>query len=362
MGARGSQIFVIAGLSFGGAWALGPGSLSAQESDPEQPEETETGSEEQGETTAPVEGQAAPVPTEAESANIQAAAAAYQEAQEAQLLGEYGRAAELFELANRAAPSPEALRSAIRNHNEAGQLARAGTLSLEALALYQDEETLTLANAIVESAAARFARLQVRCSPACVLSIDGGALSAGDPRDAYALFLDPGDRELTARWPDRPEVRRPLRLLAGGDTRLTLRPPPGIPPGQSAASASDGAGTTADSGGISQLSPLWFGIAAGLTAVAAGLLVWSGVDTLSARDDYVADPTREGYDHGLSLEWRTNGFLIATAVLGATAAVLAILTDWTAGSDVEAAAMIVPEGAFASLRVRFGSSEREVAP
>jgi tungstate transport system substrate-binding protein len=43
--------------------------------------------------------------------------------------GDYARAAELFELADRAAPSPAALRSALRNHQAAGRTARAASLA-----------------------------------------------------------------------------------------------------------------------------------------------------------------------------------------------------------------------------------------
>jgi hypothetical protein len=61
---------------------------------------------------------------------VTAAAAAYQEAQQAQLVRDYARAAELFELADRAAPSPAALRSALRNHQAASHTARAASLAL----------------------------------------------------------------------------------------------------------------------------------------------------------------------------------------------------------------------------------------
>jgi hypothetical protein len=55
-----------------------------------------------------------PLPAFAQE-DVQAASAAFAEAQRAQLRGDFPRAAELFEIADQAAPSPAALRSAIRN-------------------------------------------------------------------------------------------------------------------------------------------------------------------------------------------------------------------------------------------------------
>ncbi|MBK6528272.1 MAG: hypothetical protein IPF99_01385 [Deltaproteobacteria bacterium] len=62
--------------------------------------------------------------------DVNAAAAAFQEGQRLQLAREHARAAEFFEIADHAAPSPAALRSAIRSHQAAGHAVRAATLSL----------------------------------------------------------------------------------------------------------------------------------------------------------------------------------------------------------------------------------------
>lgn len=73
---------------------------------------------------------------------------------------------------------------------------------------------------------------------------------------------------------------------------------------------------------------VWVG--AGLTAVSAGVLVWSGLDTLSARDAYVNAPTESGYNDGVGRELRTNVLIGVTAALGvATAAGALFLTDWS---------------------------------
>lgn len=69
--------------------------------------------------------------------------------------------------------------------------------------------------------------------------------------------------------------------------------------------------------------------AAAATAVAGGLALWSGLDTLSARDRYVADPTAERYQDGVSREKRTNWLIGGTAVLGAATLGLGLfVTRW----------------------------------
>ena len=95
-----------------------------------------------------------------------------------------------------------------------------------------------------------------------------------------------------------------------------------------------------------QMTFMWvsFVIAAGgATLVVGGLLIWSGLNTNSQWDDlqnYVTEPgatLAEGEQMLAdveSAETRTNILMGVTIGLGATAAVLAIFTDW-GGSDDE---------------------------
>jgi hypothetical protein len=69
--------------------------------------------------------------------------------------------------------------------------------------------------------------------------------------------------------------------------------------------------------------------AAAATAVVGGLALWSGLDTLSARDRYVEEPTKERYDDGVKKETRTNILIGGTAALGAATLALGIFaTRW----------------------------------
>jgi tetratricopeptide (TPR) repeat protein len=71
---------------------------------------------------------------------------------------------------------------------------------------------------------------------------------------------------------------------------------------------------------------VWSGV--GLTAVMGGVALWSGLDTLSAADDYEDKPTRKAYDDGQHLEKRTNALIFSAAGVGVLTAVAAVFTDW----------------------------------
>lgn len=298
--------------------------------------------------------------------DVQAASAAFAEGQRAQLRGDHARAAELFELANASAPSAAALRSAVRNRRAAGHAAQAATGALEALALYaNDGATVQLANDVIAELSPRLARVTLECAPDCSATLDGRVLAVRAVA-RRELFVDPGSHVIRAEWPGHPPVEQTVAGVAGQPLAVRLDrpaapveppapvepqplvgrglaprqpdppppPPPAPPPPPSRAG----------------LSPLFFWAGTGLTAVAVGLSVWSGLDTLSARDDYEAAPTRSGYEDGVDLEVRTNALLVTSAVLGAATVALGLLsTDW-GGAEVEPVVGLGPDGALLGLR------------
>ena len=296
----------------------------------------------------------------ASAQDVQAAAAAFAQGQRAQLRGDHARAAELFELADQSAPSPEALRSAIRNHAQATQLARAATLSARALERYPDDDaTRALAEETLAAAESSVGRLSVRCAPACNLTLDGRA-AVVEPRDEIVLYLDPGPRELRATWTDREAPTQRVTLAAGESARVSFEgvvpepePEPAVEPEPEVEvevepeAPAPVPASSADGGGV---TPVLFFVGAGLTALAGGLSIWSGLDTLSARDAYVENPTRAGYENGTALETRTNVLFFSTLGLAAVTAVLAIFTDWDDDS-ADVSLTVGPGGAFASLRL-----------
>lgn len=277
---------------------------------------------------------------EARPEDLSAAAAAFAEGQRAQLRGDYLQAAEFFELADRSAPNAVALRSAIRSHRASGHRARAATLSLEALSRYaSDSETRTVADEVIAESAPLLARVRVVCVPACSLALDGRAVR-DSASDVFEFFVDPGARHFAASWPGQPTLRRELSLAANTERTLDLAPPVSPEPvvtepvtdSPHAEPIRDAIAVPAPLPDSSGLSPAIFATGAGLTAVALGLGIGFGVDTLAARDAYVADPTRERYEQGISRQHLTNGFLFGGLALGIGTFVIAFFTDW-GGAD-----------------------------
>lgn len=286
----------------------------------------------------------APLAAHAEE-DVAAASAAFSEAQRAQLRGDYSRAAEFFELADQSAPSPAALRSAIRNREAAGQEVRAATLALRALERYpNDRETRELAEGTLSKLTPKLTKVKVTCDEPCQLIVDGGLVTSA-PVKEQDFFVTPGAHALEGRWSGRPALTRSLQGAAGDTLEVALEAPPAPPPEPEPvtlpATAATSQGPTTESSvtltpleapppySRSGLSPAVFWTGVVLTAASGAALTWSGLDTLEKRDAYVANPTRERYDEGTKLELRTNVLAATTAVLGVSTILIgAFATDW----------------------------------
>lgn len=273
--------------------------------------------------------------------NVAAAANAFSRAQKAQLAGDHATAAEMFELADSLAPTPEALRSALNARRAQGQLATAAAHAESLLRRYPDDaESTKLAEETLTEAKQRYGRQQVKCAPEpCLLLVDGAA-AGSDPKDEHVVYLTPGDHSLVAVFGQRRTPPKQVQAAVGGSESVSFERP--------AASASTIAGDggsggddvtqdrTSDDGG---LSPWFFGIGAGVTVALGAVTIWSGLDTLSAHDDYEKDQTQAGYEDGQDRELRTNVLLGATAVAAAATITFAIFTDWD-GSEKKPSARV----------------------
>jgi tetratricopeptide (TPR) repeat protein len=266
--------------------------------------------------------------------NIAAAANAFSRAQKAALSGDYGMAAELFELADELAPTPEALRSALGARRAQGRLATAASHAEELLRRYPDDaESSKLASDTLGEARDLYGRQQVSCRPEpCLLLVDGAPASA-EPKPRHVVYLTPGAHSLVAVFGDRRTPAKSVQSAAGSEHSLSFEAP-----AVAATSPAPAAGggepmrdrePTSAGGG---LSPWFFGIGAGVSVVLGAATIWSGLDTLSAHDDYEKNRTQAGYERGRDLELRTNLLLGATAVAAATTLTFAVLTDWS-GSE-----------------------------
>ena len=278
---------------------------------------------------------------------MQAAARAFEQGQAAQLQEQYSRAADLFELADRLAPSAPALRSAIRNHLAAGNHVRAATLALVALDRYAtDASTRQVADEALRHAQT-LARLIVTCRDPCALTVDGGA-AVTSAIESLELFVEPGAHTVRAEWEGQEPVTREVTGEAGATVRVELEPSaptererepePAVEPDPAIETEPEPEPVAAPERDLlppaedeaSGAPPWLFFAAAGVTVAVAGLTLWSGLDMLSVRDEYIDDPTKERYDDGIERQTRTNvliGVSLGLAVI--TAGLGALFTDWS---------------------------------
>ncbi len=292
--------------------------------------------------------------------DVQSAAAAFGEAQRAQLRGDYAQAADLFELADRSAPNAVALRSAIRNRRAASQASGAATLAAEALTRYPDDaETHALAEETLAELAPTLAALHVTCAPACSLSLDGRA--ANDRAlERFDLYVAPGEHEVAASWGSGAPLTRALSAVAAQEESFAFEAPPVeavvaevIPEGVAAPEPPPEPPPPPPSG----LHPAIFGSLAGLAVLGLGITIGSGVDTLDAASAYRSAPTQAGYEDGIGRELRTNVLIGVTSAVAVTALVLLFFTNWEGDGPSERVALlpsfsVSPDGASLALAGR----------
>lgn len=277
---------------------------------------------------------------------LRSAAAEFDAGRRAYLASDYAGAAVHFENAYHDAPRAESMRSAIRAHRAAKELARAATLAAVAREKYaSDAPTVALSSDVLASASASLHEVRVACTPECGVAADGRAISTDDSA-SLRLFLDAGHRELTVSWPHDRSTRITVEAKAGGSDAFTLtapflaRPDPSGPPAPSAPTpATPPRPTPIDTPPprVKPLSPLVFIVGASLTAVGVGATIVSGIDTVNNPGADVVrqrcaglDESCPEYQQGRRAQSRTNILLVATgATLAATAVVGLFFTQWT---------------------------------
>ena len=283
----------------------------------------------------------------AHAQDVAGAANAFSRAQKAELSGDHDTAAELYELADSLAPAPEALRSALKARKAAGQLGSAAQHAEKLLRRYSnDKRSKDLAEATLEDAKKKLARVEVQCKPkACGLVVDGAAGSA-ETSETHVVFLEPGKHEINAAFGSDRATAKTTTAKAGDRTTFTFEAPPPSPPssrvteGSKTLTGGTSTDVTADRGtkGSHGLSPWFFATGAVLTAGLGVATVISGLDVLDAHDAYQGKETQQAYDDGLDKERRTNLLLGATAVVGVATGVVAIFTRWGGSSESTATA------------------------
>jgi len=280
--------------------------------------------------------------TQARADDVNGAAKAFSQAQEVMLSGDVARAADLYELADELAPSAPALRNAARARLQAGHLAMAATNAAALLRRYpSDKESRDIAEAILSRLSPQLAQLDVACTAACTLLVDGKVV-ASVAREQHALFAQPGARTITGAFDDGRKATSQITATANHTTSVRLEAPPKVvvrktePKPEPAGSV---ATTAQPRTGRRGLSRWWVIGAGGVTVVAGGVALISGMQTVSTRNkirDAVAaggdttDPSTVAlYNTGRDQQTRTNIFLGVTIAGAAGTAVLAVFTNWS---------------------------------
>ncbi|HEY4058869.1 MAG TPA: hypothetical protein VGM39_19780 [Kofleriaceae bacterium] len=173
------------------------------------------------------------------------------------------------------------------------------------------------------------------------------------------LYTLPGARTIGAAFSSERSAQRQLTLRAGASTTVRLEAPPLPAPTPATVEAVPAPVVTTvaspqqaerhhESHGISRK---WFIITAAATVGLGAGATWQGITTLSTRDD-IKSATAAGdsahastlYDRGKSEQLRTNILLGATAAMGVTSIVLAVMTDWSGGEERREIAVTPTEG------------------
>lgn len=279
--------------------------------------------------------------------DLAAAAAAFERGQRAQLAGDHSRAARYFEIADAAAPSVEALRSAMQERRLAADHALAASHALSLLRRYpSDTAARQRAEQVLAELTPKLLRVRARCPEVrCTLALDGAVVASRAEHD-HDFFVEPGKHDVVASIDGAQLPARNVEGAAGEERELSFSPAPVAQEPVATSSTVEGLGvdetvalesvpvdTQREAWG---LHPLFFWNGVVLTAIVGGLSIWSGVDTLLSHDDYLAlqatgapmDVIEAAYQSGLRMELRTNVLFAVTAAFGVATAVLTFLTRW----------------------------------
>ena len=272
------------------------------------------------------------------------AAARFKEAEALFQKHAYAEAAQAFEEANSIAPHPSVLLNAINAWSLAGQPARAAALSQRLIDDGQtDEKSKEEARSKLADLQGKIGRLNIRGAQLKQLTLDGKAIEPGE------VIVDPGDHQIEAEVDGHP-VRRKVSVVAGSSQQILLDAP--ATAATTAAATTAPAATTASEAPAESkkgLPPAVVYVGGAITLGLLGATIWSGLDTVKARDEFDQKATKTEADKeaGIAKQTRTNVFIGATAVVGLlTTGVALFATDWSGGKKKEGARLRVGPGSF----------------
>lgn len=288
------------------------------------------------------------------------AAAAFDDGVARAACADYEGATRAFLRADELVPSTQALANALAAARKAGDhLVVAHAAERAAARAATDPDLAARARAALAEAATHLARIETTCDAAdCTLTVDGFRTPPG------RSFVLPGTHELTARAAAGGSATERITFAAGATYRLVLHPVSPGAPAVRADLARSGERITFHDGGpeiplkpprvdpahgerlapsstTSGLSPAWFFVGLGTTALLGGLTTWSGLDTLAAKRGLSAEPTEAAVQDVKGRMARSDGFFVGCLVSAAATTLVGLIwVDWhpSRGHGVKASA------------------------
>jgi tetratricopeptide (TPR) repeat protein len=286
---------------------------------------------------------------EAQSTERRGAARSYfEQGERAYEARDYVLAAKAFDEAYRAMPHYAPLWNAARSWERAGEQTRAANAYAKYLrSAPADAPDRDAAMAALGALAERLGRIEVYAAEIDVVRIDDEVL------DGTSVYVHPGMHVVEGQSKDT-KIRRTDMIEAGTVRSVALVEDNKMDEIDSSISAPvvkelarPPRKSTASSPMIfaPNRGPVWFGpaaiVAGGMTIASASLVLWSGMDTLSARKEFDAAPTADKLAAGKDKQLRTNLLLGATIASGMATGVFLSLWKWN-GSTKSSALTVLP--------------------
>lgn len=238
------------------------------------------------------------------------------EGQRAFTTGDYRHSAESFEAAYQKVPKLPALWNAARAWHRAGEPVKAANLYAayldKAPAKAPDRASATKSMKELE---AKLGRLEVHAAGFDSVTVDGAALAGS------RLYVSPGAHLVEGH--KGPKVARDTPNAQSGTTTSVVLVVPEDPPPAPVVVQPE---PKPERKGI---SPVFVGVGGVLTGLGAGLVVWSGLETIGQRSTFDKFQTQSNLDDGRSMQTRTNVLVGITLGLAVVTGVTAIFTDWS---------------------------------
>lgn len=253
---------------------------------------------------------------------------------------QYIEAAEHFEKAYKIAPHPTALWNAADAREKAGELAPAANLYARFLdAAAEGDKDRYEAKQRLNNLSLVLGRLELSGPDASDIKIDRALIEG-----MTIVYVDPGDHVITAKVEGK-FLSKNANVAAGAKVLVRLVPQSDTPPPAATSVLAPDKPRPKRTGA----SPVIVYVGAGVTAVLAGVTIWSAVDTRSKRNEFDTAPTTQLYDDGVAAQKRTNILIGVTAGVGvATALVGVFAVKWKQPKEPQVS--LVPGGASFSMR------------